>query len=207
MTATRVPRSAALAPPMAAAVALLFAAAGCTTCEGEAPARAPEPRAPEGAGSGGDEGLFPPVGEPAAAPSAERFELVAVELGREMARARSWAGAGRLRGETEGRSDVGNWLCRLVALYGPPPGVTDDGFRYVLRDGESERVLVAYADAGGPAMGAVITAPEGYRLGDEDRTAAAVDAFVALVDATRPADCTLELGGRTVGMRGGRPLE
>ncbi len=53
----------------------------------------------------------------------------------------------------------------------------------------------------------MITAPEGYRLGDEDRTAAAVDAFVALVDATRPADCTLELGERTIGMRDDRPLE
>lgn len=184
---------------------------GATACTcGAEPRDAPhavthDERGSEGAG--GDDGLFPPVGDRAAAPSAERFEPVDVALGREMARARSWAGGHRLAGDDDGRGDVGNWLCRLVALYGSPPGVQDDGFRYVFTDTETERVLVAYADASGPAMGAVITAPEGWRLGDEDRTAAAVDAFVALVDATRPVDCTLEIGGRTVGMRADRPLD
>lgn len=185
-------------------LAFFLLSVGCTCApepsDGPPPAASPE-------GTGGDDGLFPPVGDPSAAPAPDRFELVEVELGREMARARSWAGGSRLHGEIAGRDDVGNWLCRLVALYGPPPGVTDTGFRYVFRDRESTRIIVAYADAGGPAMGAVITAPEGWRLGDEDRTGAAVDAFVALVEATRPADCTLEIAGHTVGMRGGWPLE
>lgn len=194
--------------PVVAALVAALATGGCT-CGGEPRDRPRRDRgaAAEGEAAGGDEGLYPPVGDAAHAPSRERFEPIDVELGREMARARSWAGATRLRGDAEGRDDAGNWLCRLTALYGPPPGVTDTGFRYVFRDRESERVLVAYTDERGPAMGAVITAPEGYRLGDEDRTAAAVDAFVALVDATRPADCSLEVGGRTIGMRGDRPFD
>ena len=186
--------------------ATLLGSAACTCSEEPSERPRGAPSGAPGEGAGGDDGLFPPVGDPASAPSAERFEPIDVALGREMARARSWAGSHRLREGDDGRGDVGNWLCRLVALYGPAPGVEDDGFRYVFRDAVSERVIVAYADASGPAMGAVITAPEGWRLGDEDRTAAAVDAFVALVDATRPQDCTLEVGGRTIGMRGGRPL-
>lgn len=178
---------------------------GCA-CEGE-PRDRPPRRAPETEAVGGDEGLFPPVGDPSLAPAATRFEPVDVALGREMSRARSWAGARALGGDVGGRDDVGNWLCRLVALWGPPPGTTDDGFRYVFHDAEIDRVLVAYADERGPAMGAVMYSPEGNRLGDEDRTAAAVDAFVALVEATRPADCSLEVGGHTVGMRDGRPID
>lgn len=186
----------------ALSMALMLAAAGCT-CEGP-PEPRELPRSPRGT-EGGDEGLLEPFGEDDA-PPASRFVLIDVAEGAEAARARSWAGAGALRAAPGDRGDAGNWLCRLWALYGPPPGVTVDGFRYALRDTELGYVLVAYLDARGPSMGAVITNEEGHRLGDEDRIARSVDDFVRRIDATRPIDCELEVGGHTIGVRGERSL-
>jgi len=164
------------------------------------------PRRAEAETRGGDEGMLDPVLDPSGAPAAARFVLVDVARGREAARARSWAGTARLREAVGARGEPGNLLCRLWALYGPPPGTPEGGFRYVVQDAELGYVLVAYADAAGPAFGAVITNDEGHRLGDEDRITRSVDDFVHLVDATRPVDCALEVGGRTIGVRSGELL-
>ena len=184
-----------------AVLALLLA--GCT-CAGEAPS---EPRRHGEPGTeGGDEGRLEPFGDPATAPPASRFVPVEMALGAEAARGRSWAGAGSLRADPGDRADAGNFLCRLWALYGPPPGLPDDGFRYVLRDTKLGYVLVAYLDARGPSLGAVITDEEGHRIGDEDRIARSVDDLVARIDATRPIDCELTLGARRIGVRGERAI-
>lgn len=184
---------------MRALLALLLVACGSED-------DAPRARRVEAETRGGDEGLLDPVLDPASAPAAERFVLVEVARGREAARARSWAGAARLREAVGARSEPGNLLCRLWALYGPPPGTPEGGFRYVVEDRELGYVLVAYADAAGPAFGAVITDAEGHRLGDEDRITRSVDDLVRRIDATRPIDCALEVGGRTIGVRDGRLL-
>lgn len=181
--------------------------AGCTCSE--EPRDRPRPaRGTEGSTEGGDEGRLSPVSDPALAPQASRFVLIEMEEGAEAARARSWIGADAVRRGSEGddREDPGNWLCRLTALYGAPPGITDHGFRYVLRDTELDYVLVAYLDERGPSMGAVITNEEGHRIGDEDRIARSVDDFVRLVDATRPVDCELIVDGQRIGVEGERPL-
>lgn len=156
---------------------------------------------------GGDEGLLDPVLDPAAAPPASRFAPVPVERGREAARGRSWAGSALLRDGARGRGSSGNFLCRLWALYGPPPALPEDGFRYVVHDEELDYVLVAYVDDRGPALGAVITNEEGHRIGDEDRIARSVDALATLIDATRPIDCELSVAGHAIGVRGGRLLD
>jgi hypothetical protein len=189
---------------MRARAALLPAALWLLACGGEDDAPRPS-RAPAET-RGGDEGLLDPVLDPASAPPTSRYAAVEVARGREAARARSWAGAARLREGTGARGEPGNFLCRLWALYGPPPGTPEGGFRYVVQDAELGYVLVAYADAGGPAFGAVITNEEGHRLGDEDRITRSVDDFARLVDATRPVDCALEVGGRTIGVRAGQLL-
>jgi hypothetical protein len=187
---------------MRAALALIFlTGCSCGPDDEAAPRRASEET------RGGDEGLLDPVLDPASAPPVSRFPLIEVERGREAARARSWAGAALLRDGARGRGSAGNLLCRLWALYGPPPGTPEGGFRYVVHDDELDYVLVAYADARGPALGAVITNEEGHRVGDEDRITRSVDALATLIDATRPIDCELEVGGSVIGVRGGRLLD
>lgn len=191
------------------ATSVLFALLSSCTCGGEEPSdRSRSEARGERGTEGGDEGVLSPVGDPALAPPVARFVLIAMEEGAEAARARSWIGADAVRRAEGGddREDPGNWLCRLTALYGPPPAITDHGFRYALRDTELDYVLVAYLDERGPSMGAVITNEEGHRIGDEDRIARSVDDFVRLVDATRPVDCELIVDGQRIGVEGERAL-
>lgn len=191
-----------MVPGMRGALLLsLLVGCSCGPDEGPEPARRGEET------RGGDEGLLDPVVDPASAPPVSRFPLVEMERGREAARARSWAGAALLRDGARGRGSAGNFLCRLWALYGPPPGTPEGGFRYVVHDEELGYVLVAYADARGPALGAVITNEDGHRIGDEDRITRSVDALASLIDATRPIDCALEIGGETIGVQGERVLD
>lgn len=188
--------------PLSARVWLSFAllAAGCT-CGGEPDER----EAPRDHGSeGGDLGGLEPFGDPETAPSPERFVMVDVALATDATRARSWAGAAALRGPSD-RDDAGNFLCRLWAHYGAPSEVNANGFRYVMRDAELDQIVVALLDARGPSLAVVTGDAEGHPI-DEERLAQSVDALAIAIDATRPIDCELRVGDRTIGVRSERSL-
>lgn len=179
-------------------VALL--AAGCT-CEGARDER--EAHRDRGS-EGGDLGLLEPFGDLAVAPSPDRFVSSLLVLGEGATRARSWAGTAALRGPSD-RDDPGNYLCRLWAHYGAPTEVSDEGFRYVLRDNELDQIVVAVLDARGPSLAVIAEDTEGHPI-DEERLAQSVDALAFTLDATRPIDCELRVGDQTIGVRGERSL-
>jgi len=178
-----------------AALCLLAVLSSSCTCGGERDER--EPHRDRGS-EGGDLGRLEPFGDPEGAPALERFVLIDPALGEGAIRARSWAGAAALRGDSD-RDDPGNFLCRLWAHYGAPPEITEDGFRYALRDTELDQIVVALLDARGPSLAAITTDAEGHRI-DEEQLAASVDALASALDATRPIDCTLGVGGRNIGV-------
>jgi hypothetical protein len=68
-------------------------------------------------------------------------------------------------------------------------------------------VLTAFSDAGGPALGGVLR--DDQRPIDLERMTAIVDRFAALMDATVPGPCQLELegGARIVGVADGEWFE
>lgn len=175
--------------------ALVLAALGCTCTEARSE-RAPRR---ELGSEGGDLGLLEPFADPSMAPAPERFEPIDPTLGEGAARARSWAGAAALRGPSD-RDDPGNFLCRLWAHWGAPRAPTDEGFRYVLRDTELHQIVVAVLDARGPSFAVLGEGP------DDERRARSADELARTLDATRPIDCTLRLGERTIGVRGERSL-
>ncbi|UJR86435.1 hypothetical protein [Sandaracinus amylolyticus] len=147
-------------------------------------------------------------------PPPSRFELVDPALGRSTTRARGWASLEDLRaGRGAARMSLGNWLCRLWTHYGPPPEVQRDGFVYVLRDRDTGHVLSAYSAGSGPAVGAQLIDEQGAPLASDaqERVAASVNAFVAMIDATEPQPCELELetdlGRIRVGVRDGEWFE
>lgn len=145
-----------------------------------------------------------------AAPS--RFEPVDPALAAGSTRARGWASLDDVRRGARARMSLGNWLCRLWTHYGPPPEVQRDGFVYAFRDRESGDVITAYSAGSGPALGGVLLDAERNPLpGAEARVAASVDAFAAMIDATEPRPCELELdtdfGRVRVGVRDGAWFE
>jgi hypothetical protein len=148
-----------------------------------------------------------------AVPSPERFERVDPALGAGSTRARGWASLADLRaGGGAARMAVGNWLCRLWTHYGAPGDLQRDGFVYAFRDRENGRVITAYSAGSGPALGGRLLDDEGRPLPDaEEQVAASVEAFVALMDATEPRECELELdtdlGRIRVGVRNGEWFE
>jgi hypothetical protein len=96
----------------------------------------------------------------------------------------------------------GDLLGRMWTLFGPPDSVDDDGFSYGVQDRETGIAFVVYSGTSGPAYGAGA---------DDQGLASVMDAFDVLLDATRPADCQLELAtefGRVViGVARGTPFE
>ncbi len=182
--------------PLRLLALLALVCAGCT-CGGE-PDEAPA-RRDETASEGGDLGLLEPFGDRSLAPAPERFVAVEPARGEGAVRARSWAGADALRAP-RGRDDGGNFLCRLWAHYGAPTTTCADGFRYVLEDTELHHVLVAQLDAGGPSLWVLGEGP------DDERLARSADDLSRLLDATRPIDCSLALGDRTIGVRDERAI-
>ena len=148
--------------------------------------------------------MLAPFGDPATAPSADRFVPIERALGEHATRARSWAGAAALRGPSD-RDDAGNFLCRLWAHYGAPTEVSDEGFRYVMRDTVLDQIVVALLDTRGPSLAVIPTDAEGHRI-DEERLAQSVDALAIAIDATRPIDCELRVGDEAIGVRGERSL-
>jgi hypothetical protein len=81
-------------------------------------------------------------------------------------------------------SDIGDFLSRLWALFGPPDDVQFEGYTYALRDRETGLTFRAYCAGSGPAYG-----------GFQDEAAALepiLDAFDTLLQNTAPADCELE---------------
>ncbi|MDQ3034283.1 MAG: hypothetical protein M3Y87_17885 [Myxococcota bacterium] len=147
-------------------------------------------------------------------PEPSRFEPVDPALAAGSVRARGWASMDDLRRGAAARMSLGNWLCRIWTHYGEPPQVQRDGFVYAFRDRETGDVITAYSAGSGPAMGALFG--EDDLGGDgvpsataQQRLTGSVDAFVALIDATEPRACELELDGDfgriRVGVRGGVP--
>lgn len=200
-----------------ALLALSFLLSGCE-CGGDRDEGREAART--GDGAGGDEAEDPargravPMGPPGAdAPSPERFELVSPEHAAGSTRARGWASLEDLRsGRGAARMSLGNWLCRLWTHYGPPPEVQRDGFVYVLRDRETDGIITAYSAGSGPAMGGRLLDDQGAPIeGAEARVAASVNAFAAMIDATEPRECELELdtdlGRIRVGVRNGEWFE
>ncbi|MCC7116771.1 MAG: hypothetical protein IT520_20540, partial [Burkholderiales bacterium] len=93
--------------------------------------------------------------------------------------------------------------------------VMSEAFLYVFRDRESGAVFTAYSAGAGPGYGAGGSRFRGKLVDgpgvDGAAIAKAVDSFDALLEATKPQDCELELGtdaGRMrVGVRNGRPYD
>lgn len=145
-------------------------------------------------------------------PPASRFEPIEPELARRATRARGWATIADLRSGATARLALGNWLCRVWTHYGAPTRIQDDGFVYAFRDRETGDVISAYSAGSGPAMGGIVIGEDGLPVaGAQQRVSASVDAFVALMDATVPAPCELELpgdqGAIRVGVRDGEWFE
>jgi hypothetical protein len=145
-------------------------------------------------------------------PEPSRFEPIDPELADGATRARGWASIQDLRAGATARLSLGNWLCRLWTHYGAPPQVQHEGFVYAFRDRETDDVITAYSSGSGPAMGGRIHGEDGLPMpGAQQRVTASVDAFVAMIDATAPTDCALEIetdyGDTRVGVRGGEWFE
>jgi hypothetical protein len=145
-------------------------------------------------------------------PPPSRFVRVDIAEAAGHVRARGWARIEDLRAGRPDRMSLGNWLCRIWTHYGPPSEVQEDGFVYAFRDTASGDVITAYSAGSGPALGGRILDGEGRPIpGAQERVSASVDAFAALIDATVPRDCALEIDtpyGRTrIGVRDGEWFE
>ncbi len=113
----------------------------------------------------------------------ERFERVVPVF--EMNR-REFKRDGRIRHRVnlQKTNDIGDFLSRLWALFGPPDDIQPEGYTYVLRDRETGLTFSAYCAGSGPAYG-----------GSQEEAAAlepVLDAFDALLQHTAPADCEIE---------------
>lgn len=220
------PRAGVASPPRyvrvvrsnALSALIALALAGCE-CGADELSRADRPRGGGPGSAGGDQtddGSRGPAAALRAAgegvPAPTRFEPIDPSQAAGSTRARGWASLEDLRGGATARLSLGNWLCRIWTHYGPPPEVQPDGFVYAFRDRESGEVITAYSAGSGPAMGGVIVGADRLPIaGAQQRVAASVDAFVALIDATTPVDCELALstdyGPIRVGVRGGEWYE
>lgn len=111
--------------------------------------------------------------------------------------------SGKMRNRTDVNELPGAFLGRLWALFGPPDAIGDEGFTYVIQDTDSGLVFTAYSGASGPAYGGL---PR-----DREALAPVLDAFDALIDATNPVDCRLEVenefGRYVLGVVNGQPFE
>lgn len=209
---------------MKVALGVLLATIALAGCECDRPEPSERPRAtaadPAATGTAGGDATEDTSHGPAVAlrgpgpdvPSADRFEPVDPELARRATRARGWATIADLRSGAPARLSLGNWLCRVWTHYGAPGAVQNDGFVYAFRDRETGDVISAYSAGSGPAMGGIVIGEDGLPLaGAQQRVTASVDAFVALMDATVPAPCELELpgdhGAIRVGVRDGEWFE
>lgn len=192
--------------------------AGCECDHEPTEPAAPAARDDQGATAGGDatdssHGPAIALREPGPdVPPPSRFEVLEPSAAIGATRARGWASVADLRSGTTARLSLGNWLCRIWTHYGPPREVQRDGFVYAFRDRETGDVISAYSAGSGPALGGVILGEDGLPIaGAQQRVAGSVDAFVALVDATVPAPCELELpgdqGDLRVGVRDGEWFE
>jgi hypothetical protein len=96
---------------------------------------------------------------------------------------------------------VGEFVSRLWARFGAPDDVGFEGFHYHLFDRETSLVFSAYGAGSGPAYGARRT--PGVR--------AVLETFERWIDATPPADCSIEydtdFGRMRSGARGGEPFD
>jgi hypothetical protein len=146
----------------------------------------------------------PALAYPSADPVPEASRFVALPADEAVAslaaatRAGAWSA---LRRGGEERRSAGNFLCRLETRFGRAPIIEPSRVVFVVRDAESGLVLTAYADAAGPAFGAVLgDPPDPFR---QTQAAHAAIALATLLDATVPGDCSYPLGGREVGVEGG----
>lgn len=102
--------------------------------------------------------------------------------------------------------DRGEFLGRLWALFGAPKP-RQGGFEFYVRDSETNLDFIAYAGPSGPAYGGTIEQRQQLRR--------VLEAFEELLDATPPADCSIEytpereFGAGTwfMGCRGGRSFD
>jgi hypothetical protein len=87
------------------------------------------------------------------------------------------------------------FLGRLWALFGAPPGDNGKGFEYWLHDTDTGEDLQAYAGASGPSFG--------NARGKRD---ASIDALEALLNKTKPVDCraTVDYGASEIGIAKGK---
>jgi hypothetical protein len=113
----------------------------------------------------------------------ERFERVAPAF--EKSR-REFKRNGRIRHRVnlQKTNDIGDFLSRLWAIFGPPDDIQAEGYTYVLRDRETGLTFRAYCAGSGPAYG-----------GFQEEAAAlepVLDAFDTLLQHTTPADCEIE---------------
>jgi len=204
---------------VACALLLGLGLAGCECDPAERPRERARSGAPEQGTAGGDATEDSSHG-PAIAlrewgpdvPAPARFEPIEPEAARTATRARGWSSIADLRSGATARLSLGNWLCRIWTHYGAPTAVQSDGFVYAFRDRETGDVISAYSAGSGPAMGGIVIGEDGLPIeGAQQRVSASVDAFVALMDATEPGACELELpgdhGAIRVGVRAGEWFE
>lgn len=93
---------------------------------------------------------------------------------------------------------VGDFVCRLWAVFGPPDR-RPDGFSYVFRDRDTGQVVTAFSSAAGPAFGAPGA--------DAARSLPSILALDAVIEHARPIDCHIDYqsedGAVHSGVRGG----
>ncbi len=97
---------------------------------------------------------------------------------------------------------LGDFACRIWALYGPPDAPPPSDFSFTLRDTQNGTVFVARALHGRPEYATPPTLAA--------KATVTLDAFDALLDTTRPVDCIVsistESGPIGFGLRGGAPV-
>ena len=109
----------------------------------------------------------------------QRFERVSSSLQLE-----GRGGQIRHRINLQPTDDIGDFLSRLWALFGPPDEVQPEGFDYTFRDRETGLVFWAYCAGSGPAYGGASQ--------NAARLEPVLDEFEALLQSTIPADCEIE---------------
>ncbi len=205
---------------MKAILAIVVLGVALSGCECESDGSRAARSDPPGSGSaGGDEtedsshGPAVALREPGPeVPLPSRFELVETASARRSVRARAWGSLDDLRTGNPGRMSLGNWLCRIWTHYGPPQEVLRDGFVYAFRDTVTGDIITAYSAGSGPAMGGVVLDEQGLPIeGAQARVSGSVNAFIALIDATTPNECELEVatdyGNTRIGVRDGEWFE
>jgi hypothetical protein len=97
---------------------------------------------------------------------------------------------------------LGDFACRIWALYGPPDAGSEGDFAYTLKDNSNGVVFVARSTG---FMAAYSVPPESRR-----NSPSTLDAFDSLLDVTKPIDCQVsvatENGSLRLGTKGGAPV-